>query len=176
VRTVQNRGSRDSLIGFLTRGYSGILGLLNIVSAVFIFILMLLISADVIGRYVFSRPLWGTFEVSESLLVFIVFLGFGYTQYHKANIRVQILTNRMSPRVRPALDLFAHTLGLAMFALITYEAGRHAINAFQIGEESVGMVRVPLWPSRFAVPIGSFFLATQFTIDAWTDLRKLFGR
>jgi TRAP-type C4-dicarboxylate transport system permease small subunit len=148
--------------------------LLNAVAAIFIFILMLLISADVVGRYVFSRPLWGTFEVAESLLVFIVFLGFAYTQHEKGNIRVQVVANRLPLRVRPLLDFLAHALGLAIFVLITYEAGRHAINAWRIGEESVGMVRVPLWPSRFAVPVGSFFLFIQFAIDAWSDMKRFF--
>ena len=174
--TLQQRGARDSLTGFLTRGYSGLLGWMNMVSAAFIFVLMLIVSGDVIGRYVFSRPLWGTLEAAESILVFVVFLGFGYTQFQKGNIRVQILSSRLPLRGRMVLDLLTNVLGLAMFALITYETCSHAILAYQIGEESVGMVRVPLWPSRFAIPLGCFFLATQFTIDAWDSLRKLFSR
>lgn len=172
MTAVLRRGARGNLIEFLTRGYTGLLGGLNVVAAIFIFILMLLVSADVVGRYVFNRPLYGTFEIAESLLVFIVFLGFAYTQHEKGNIRVQVLANRLPLRVRSLLDVVAHALGLAIFALITYEAGRHAIEAWRIGEESVGMVRIPLWPSRFAVPVGSFFLAIQFTIDAWSDLKR----
>lgn len=172
MTAVLRRGARGNLFEFLSRGYTGLLGWLNIIAAIFIFILMLIVCADVVGRYVFSRPLWGTFEIAESLLVFIVFLGFAYTQQQKGNIRVQILVGRLPPRVRPLLDFVAHALGLAIFALITYEAGRHAIEAWRIGEESVGMVRIPLWPSRFAVPVGGFFLALQFAIDAWSDLRR----
>ncbi len=172
MTAVLRRGARGNLSEFLTRGYTGLLGWLNVVSAIFIFILMLLVSADVVGRYVFSRPLYGTFEIAESLLVFIVFLGFAYTQHEKGNIRVQIVANRMPLRVRPLLDFVAHALGFAIFLLITYEAGRHAIGAWRIGEESAGMVRIPLWPSRFAVPVGGFFLAVQFSIDAWSDLKR----
>lgn len=158
--------------GAIARGYIRLLGGLNIISAIFILILMLLISADVVGRYAFGKPLHGTFEIGESLLVFVVFLGFAYTQYHKANIRVQMVANRMPFRVRPLLDCLAHGLGFALFALVTWETFRYFLTSWAIREASAGMVNVPLYPARLAVPMGSFFLAFQFALDSVADLRR----
>ena len=163
---------RRGLFRAVTRGYAGVLGWLNAIAAVFVFLLMLVISADVLGRYVFNQPLQGAFELSESLLVFVVFMGFAYTQHEKGNIRVQMVSSRLPARWRPLLDFVAHALGLAIFALITYEAGRYAMNAWLEGERSAGIVHVPLYPARFAVAVGCFFLALQFAIDAWSDLRR----
>lgn len=166
------RGAWRGLIRAVTRGYTGLLGWLHAIAAVFVFLLMLVISADVLGRYVFNQPLQGAYELSESLLVFVVFMGFAYTQHEKGNIRVQMVSSRLPARWRPLLDFLAHALGLAIFALITYETGRHAGAAWLEGERSAGIVHVPLYPARFAVAVGCFFLSLQFAIDAWSDLRR----
>lgn len=162
----------SGLRGTVSRGYVGLLGGLNIISAIFIFILMLLISADVVGRYAFGKPLQGTFEISESLLVFVVFLGLAHTQYHKGNIRVEMVVGWLPRRLRPLLDCLAHTLGLALFALVTWETFRYFLSSWAIREASAGIVHVPLYPARLAVPVGSFFLAFQFALDSVADLRR----
>ena len=47
---------------------------LKIIMAVFLFVMMVLTAADVIGRYVFNAPISGAFEIVQYLMALVVFL------------------------------------------------------------------------------------------------------
>ncbi len=157
---------------YLAKAHVRLLVWLNAVAAAFVLILMFLIAADVTGRYAFNRPVYGSTEIAQSLLVFIVFLGWAWTQHQKGHIRIQMVTSRLPRRWQLLADGLAHAIGLIIFSFIVFETTRQAIQAWEVGEQTAGMVRVPLWPARFAVSVGSFMLAVQFAADAWTDVKR----
>jgi TRAP-type C4-dicarboxylate transport system permease small subunit len=49
--------------------------LLGVAASAILFVMMLLTTVDVVARYVFNRPLRGAFEVTELLLVVLIFAG-----------------------------------------------------------------------------------------------------
>ena len=49
--------------------------LLGVAASAILFAMMLLTTVDVVARYVFNRPLRGAFEVTELLLVVLIFAG-----------------------------------------------------------------------------------------------------
>ena len=53
----------------LYRGYGRLLRGFELISEVATFVMMLLVVANVIGRYLFNRPVTGTLEFTRSLLV-----------------------------------------------------------------------------------------------------------
>ena len=136
-----------------------------ILSATLVLVLMFLVTADIIGRYVINKPVPMTYEVGSFLMVFIVFLGVSYTQRMKAHIRVEFLTLRLPPRLRTCLDLLALTLGLLLYGAIFYQGMQWSYTSFQVGDYVAGLVNLPRWPSQFAVPLGALLLSLQFASD-----------
>lgn len=157
-------------------GYARLLFWLQAGAAIAVFMLMLLVGADVVGRYIFGRPVYGAFEVSEAFLSFVVFLGLAYTQHMKGHIKIEMVVQRLPARARAMADFLSHVIGLALFLIIFSETLRFAVHSFRIGEQSTGMATVPIWPARFTVPVGSFLLALQFAIDAIHDMRRFLAR
>ena len=96
------------------------------ISSVLIFVLVLLITADIIGRYVFLSPVPGTLEITESLMVFIVFLAYAHTEAGKHNIRIQIIERRITQRQKYLLDALAYTLGILVFGVICWQGWEQA--------------------------------------------------
>lgn len=92
-----------------------------------LFVLMALGAADVVGRYVFNRPILGTMEISEVLLAGVLFFGWAYTQATRGHIRVNLLLPRFSPRVQAMTDTINSILGLVLFSLIGWQAAQIAI-------------------------------------------------
>lgn len=80
----------------------------NIISAIVIFIMMFYITADVLGRDIFSRPIPGTYEVSEMLMVLVVFLGLAYTQAMGGHIRTEVLLRFFPPRGRLIVEIISN--------------------------------------------------------------------
>ena len=134
-------------------------------AAAIVVILMVMVVADIFGRKVLNKPVPMSYEVGAFMLVFIVFMGLAYSQRQKAHIRVEILTLRMPPKIRAAMDLFAYTLGIAIYGLIFYETFKWSYHSFEIGEYVAGLINIPKWPSQFAVAFGALLISLQFISD-----------
>jgi len=137
-------------------------------AASIVVILMAMVVADIFGRKVLNRPVPMSYEVGAFMLVFIVFLGLAYSQRQRAHIRVEILTFRMPPKLRAVMDLFAYTLGIAIYGAIFYETFKWSYHSFEIGEYVAGLVNIPKWPSQFAVVFGALLISLQFLSD-WVN-------
>ncbi len=159
--------------GCYSRGLGWIVRAANLVSAACVLILMVLVVADIFGRYLFNSPVPMAYEVGSFLMVFVVFLGLAYTQKMGAHIRVEILTLRLSPRARDVLDILASVLGLILYATITYQSVIWAWASWQVGDYVAGLINIPRWPSQFAVPLGSALLCLQFLADVIQRMAEL---
>jgi TRAP-type C4-dicarboxylate transport system permease small subunit len=138
---------------------------LHSISAFVILAMTLLITMDVILRYVFNRPIPGSYEISEALMVLIVFLALSYTQARKGHLRVLMVVYRMPPRVRTALELFALLFNLGILGLIAWQGGSMALIAWKTKSISMGIFGFPLWIPRGALFLGGVALSIRFMVD-----------
>jgi TRAP-type C4-dicarboxylate transport system permease small subunit len=150
----------------LYRGYGRLLRGFGLISAISTFVMMVLVVANVGGRYLFNRPVTGTLEVTESLLVLIIFLSVALTQYDGGHIRVNIVTRRLPPRAARVFTVISMLCGCAFFTWCGYAAWIFAAQAYSFNEQEWGEIVFPLWPMKFVVFFGIALLAIQFLLDA----------
>lgn len=148
------------------RAYGALLHGFGVVSEVATFAMMVMVIANIAGRYLFNHPVTGTLEITESLLVVIIFLSVAMTQYDGGHIRVTILTRRMPRKWAKAATVFAMVLGAAFFAWCAYAAWRFAMQSWSFNEHERGTIDFPLYPMKFVVFAGIAMLAFQFLLDA----------
>lgn len=80
--------------------------------------MMLIITYDVIARYVFNSPtMWGG-EIASYLMIAIVFLGLGQNLRLGSHIRIDIFTNLVTPRARLFLEVLAYGAGVVFTAML----------------------------------------------------------
>lgn len=154
----------------LYRGYGRLLRGFGLVSTLATLIMMLLVVANIIGRYLFNRPLTGTLEFTESLLVLVIFCSIALTQYDGGHIRVNLVTRRLPQRLSRGLTVIAMLAGCAFFTWSAYAAWIFAAQAYSFNEQEWGEVVFPLWPIKFVVFIGIAMLALQFLLDAIAEI------
>ncbi len=126
-----------------------------------LFLLMLLISADAAGRYLFNAPVEGAYEITELyMMVGIVLFGFGTTQRTGGHVRITLLFDRLSPGLRRAFDSVFLAAAFAVFAVATVAAGQLALDHLVAGRTQGGVMALPLGPSWLilVVGLGSFCL------------------
>jgi TRAP-type C4-dicarboxylate transport system permease small subunit len=134
--------------------------------------LMLLTTGDAIGRDFFRKPIPGTVELSEYLLVTFVLLGAAYTQQVKGHVGVDFVTSRLSPRTAVACKIVATLLSLFIIAILVWQGLREGI-----GERTVSdMLRIPQYPFRVLVAVGGFLLWMELLIDLVGAIGRLIGR
>lgn len=136
----------------------------NVLSSISIFLIMLAIGVDIVGRFFFNRPLPGSTEIAASLMVFVVMLALAHAESTGQHISVTVVTGRFPYRVQNMLNGIACFLGICLFVPILWETWRAAWSSLMIREYLSGPLAVPFYPSKFAVPVGSGLLILQFLI------------
>jgi TRAP-type C4-dicarboxylate transport system permease small subunit len=167
---------------FTKRGESlikGVRSLENILCAVGcgVYLLLMLIGAgDVIGRYVFNRPIKGTLEFSELMIAVIVFLGWGYVQRERGHVRLDFVVNRFPRKAQIITDLVTSFLFFAVSGLIVWRAVLIAINDLREGIVLINpVVMTPTAPFNFLVAFGGGIVCLELIIQIVEQIRKMRG-
>lgn len=155
--------------GILARGWRA----LGMGANVALLLIMLGVSADAVLRYTLNRPITGTLEGVELLLVFAVFAGLAQTQAERGHIAVGLLTDHLTGRPRAALAALASVLALMLFVAVTRATGEMAMRSWTMGEYSPGLIAFPLYPARFLVAMGCLFLCLQLLVELARALAEL---
>jgi len=134
-----------------------ICNLLMNIGAVLLFVLMVLGVADVIGRYVFHRPIIGTSEISQLIVGTMVFLGLGFTHLKKGNVIVDFFLVRVSSQSKTMANFATTFLNLALFSLIAWQALLAAKQCHEAGR-LVDIIHIPLAPFQLIVSLGSLVI------------------
>jgi TRAP-type C4-dicarboxylate transport system permease small subunit len=134
--------------------------------------MMLLTTADVFGRALWSRPIPGTVELSSYMLAVFVLLGVAYTHQVKGHVRVSILITRIPERAKTVLDVITTLMSLGIIFLLAWQGWAVAVEEQTVSD----MLRIPQWPFRMLVSLAGFFLALELVIDLSTSLGKLTRR
>ncbi|MBI1201641.1 MAG: TRAP transporter small permease subunit [Rhodopseudomonas sp.] len=164
---------RRGPFGFLAEG-------LGAIGTIWIFFLMLLINADVAGRYFFDKPLVGTVEIVSMSIVGIIYLQLGHALRYERFIRSDGLLGRLllnRPRIGYAVQGFHHLVGAVLLALMVYFCVPETINAWQQSEYlgTEGVFVFYIWPINALVTLGAAVTAIQFFLHFLRDLRVAAG-
>lgn len=135
------------------------------VAATLAFLICFLVCADVIGRVVFNSPVKGTPEIVSFSIVIICFLQAPFAIRSGGMIFVDALTSHLPPLAQRVFEIFGYALGFAFFALVCWGSIDPSMHAWTSNEfEGEGALRVPVWPARFIVIIGTFLAAFNYLL------------
>ena len=82
--------------------------------------MMLLTVVDVVGRYVFNRPLRGAFELTELMLVVLIFAGLPLVSYADEHVTMDFIDRLLSPRGQLALRRAMQAISAALMFLLAW--------------------------------------------------------
>ncbi len=144
-----------------------------IMAAAWAFILTFIIMADIVARGAFNNPLNGVREIVANSIVIIVFLQAGYAIRSRSMLSADFLVSRFPPLAQRAALAFGYLLGAVFFAFIIWGGWQLAIDSWVGGEfEGEGALRVPSWPTRFVILIGSALAIINYLVVAYLDVMR----
>lgn len=139
-----------------------------------LFVLMLLGAGDVIGRYIFNKPIIGAQEIGTVLLGVMVFFSWGSTQIAKAHVNVDLFTLHFRPRVRAIVDLVTTFLSLILFSLIFWQAAVTGKDFHEAGR-LIYVIHWPLAPFQFVVSFVALVLCLVLImqmIESFSQIKR----
>lgn len=143
---------------------------LSIISGFATLLVILIVVTDVAGRYLLNLPFHSGVELSELLLVILVFLGLAAAQQQRQNYSIDILTQHFPHRIQKAFELAGYAACLLIVVVLAWPSSKQAIASFERGESGFGIVPFPLWPARVILAVGLWLLALQFLCDLYRHI------
>jgi TRAP-type C4-dicarboxylate transport system permease small subunit len=138
---------------------------LMVIAAILAFLLCFLVVGDVSGRVFFGSPIKGTTEVISLAIVTICFLQAGYAIRSGGMLNVDTVVIKFSPRWQSIFGVLGAFAGMFFFAFLCYGSFEGAVHAWASNEfEGEGAMRVPVWPARFVIVLGTGLAALCYLI------------
>ena len=137
------------------------------VGTVWIFVLMLLVVADVAGRNFLDAPITGVAEFAARSVASIVFLQLAAAICTGRMTRSDFLLRmigRRSPGALKAIEVLNVAVGALLFVALAAIAWPEFTAALRAGEYFgvQGVFTVPTWPFRLLIVVGSVFAALAY--------------
>jgi TRAP-type mannitol/chloroaromatic compound transport system permease small subunit len=127
-----------------------------------VLVAVLISAANAVVRKAFNYSSNSFLEIQWYLFSMIFLFCAGYTLKHNEHVRIDIITGRLSARVRAGIDIFGTLFFLfPMAALIMWLSWPVFVDAYTRNEVSTNAGGLVVWPARLMVPIGFFLLLIQ---------------
>lgn len=142
----------------------------------FVFIMMLLAVVDVLGRYLFKHSIFGAQDLTQLMMVIVVFLGFGLQAEEDGNVRIEILYQYFSPKLKAVMNTFAWLIGGTIYSLVTYKLFMRALNVFIKQNASTMTLDISLAPFLLIAALGCGMLVLQMISNIILEIMVLSGK
>ena len=164
-----------------TVAFDLLVSIMNACGSLWIFTIMVLVCADVTGRYVFNSPIVGVPLVITMSLIAIVFLQLSDSLFagrvtRNAAIISRVLQTR--PKLGRALNASYYVLGAVFMVVIVYYTLPVLEKVWNANSYlgNRGDFTLPEWPFKALIVVGGSMVAIQYLRLAWVNLMACFGR
>ena len=156
---------RSSLLRVIEGNIRHIEDWLNLTSVFIIMFLMFFATTEILGRYIFNAPVPGHVEIVELIMAGVVFFGIAYTERVGGHVRMELFITRvLKGRAYHIAEAITTALSLFVYLVICVYTFKFALFSLQMGDVTA-YINWPTWPSKFAIPLGGFFLCIRFFIE-----------
>ena len=144
---------------------------LKFAAGIFLVALSLLTLLDVLGRYVFNMPVRGAVELTEALMVGVIFTGIVLATQARQHVTVDLLVMALGPRGRRIQAGFALLLAACVSALLGAVTWSQAMSAREYGDKTT-MLGIPMAPLMFFMSAFLFLNALIHAAQLWGLLAR----
>lgn len=135
----------------------------------------IIITVEVVLRYVFNYPLMWSKDLNGLVLLTVFFSGLSYCWVVGRHIRVDLFYHRFRGPLKGLADILAPLTGILYMLLLGIQSFKevpYMIRTHETGE----LLEIPYWPFKVYMGFCSFYFALQLTISLLTVLFVMFSK
>lgn len=145
---------------------------LNLASGIVIFTLVLLATANIVGRKLFNLPLPGFIDWVEQSMAVFAFAGLAYCQREGGHIRMDIFIQKLHGKKLWFAEILSVLLMLLVTSALIYGTWSHFLRSFDPAaplwsRDSSIDIGLPLWPAKLVVPMAMALLWLRLALQLW---------
>ena len=128
--------------------------------------MMVLTFFDVVGRYLFNRPIRGAFELTELSLLVLIFAGLPLVSHADEHVTMDFIDKLLRPR---ALAWLERTVDVICAAIMFFVAWQVWVKAGKIAGygDTTDVLRIPVGPFVY-------FMAAMVALTALVHVYRIF--
>lgn len=143
--------------------------LCDLLAALLLFVMMAVTFLDVLGRYIVDRPLPGSTETTQYLLVLMVFVALPVVTARGNHISISLVDSFFSLRANAMRMAIVNTLAGATMAVVAWFLWGYAQMLAQ-NRDVIGYLFVPVAPAAYAAAVLSALTGVAFLGKAVSEV------
>ena len=131
-------------------------------------IMVMLTVVDVFLRYVFNRPILGSYELTEFMMAILVFSTIGYTMAVKGHV---VVFTKLPQRIQDLLECITSFIASILFAIVAWRNAVQAVTAWGRNDVTAELF-IPISPFILFVAVGIAVLSLVLFTQSIQSLAK----
>lgn len=131
--------------------------------------MVLVVVANVVGRYLFRKPVLGAVEMVGLLTVIVVFCVLAFTEAKGAHIVVDIVVSRLHGRTKAILASIMSLLGAVFFIIIGWQAWDLTLANLSPIVRTTGVLSIPFAPFMLIMAFGCILFSLELLIHVFSN-------
>jgi TRAP-type C4-dicarboxylate transport system permease small subunit len=163
-----------AMIKWAGAALAGLERALTFIAVIFLFVIMVLVVADVFMRYAVNRPFTFTYDlIGLYLLAGVFFLTLSDALRERVHVSVDILLSRFPAGGRRLSEIVTALTGLFVFGSVCKTGFDRALDNYMQNDVLAGAIPWPAWISAALVPFGCGVLVLRLALQLVGNLLSL---
>lgn len=145
---------------------------LSIAAGGMVGILMFLVFIDVVGRYLFNRPIFGAYELIEVLMGSLIFAGLPLVSRAQKHISVDFISNLLPDRLKPIQGLIVNLLCAVTAMVISWRIWVYGERLNRVNETTLEL-QIPRGIIAQTMAVMVALTALAFFLNVWDSLKTV---
>jgi TRAP-type C4-dicarboxylate transport system permease small subunit len=145
---------------------------LHYVAQLILVAMMLMITFDVLSRWIFNFPIIGTYDFTQSGLSMVIFLGLAYTHQLKEHISIDLIVEKLPKKIQSICN---SVINLFIAGLMSVLALQLLHNARRLHDSNTvtGDLNLPIYLFAILAAFGTFVFALTAVMNGIVYLQKV---
>lgn len=139
----------------------------------FVFLLVLITTVDVVGAKVFLKPVFGSIDFVMLSQLLAASLASSSALIAGRHVQADFFVVMLPKKPRSIVDSIVNFLGLILFILIVYQLLAYGYS-LQEGKEVSATARVALYPFAYGAAIGCFPICLVYIASLIRSIQRIF--
>jgi TRAP-type C4-dicarboxylate transport system permease small subunit len=141
--------------------------ILYVVAGICLVGLVAMVGADILLRSVFNKPLGWVKEISEYIMIFFPFLLAAWIMEEDGHIKMDLIINNVSPRVRNVMNSVTYILSAIVVLILLCFSLRVTLNLYQTHYFTPTILQLPKFIFIAVISLGFLILFLQLVLKIY---------
>ena len=147
----------------------------SVVGQVVLMAMVAMTVLDVVLRRIFNRPLSASLEISQLMLLVVVFTSVAYCGMKKSHISIDAVAARLPDKFQKVLHCVIDFLGMLLFMTMGWASIVLALDKLET-HSVTGILPIPVYPFIFVISFGSLLLGVVLLVQFLNSLLRMNNR